>query len=48
MAVKEISISTRIAPIDCDKAVDWRAAGMPARCLRSERLILTARINFNP
>ncbi len=48
MLETDTSILTRMPPIDRDHRIDWRALRCPARSLRSELLILTARINFNP
>lgn len=53
MLETDTSILTRMPPIDREEAIDWRALRCPrlrcfGRSLRSELLILTARINFNP
>lgn len=48
MAENRIQYLKRMPPIDRQDAIDRRAVCGPVRSLRAERLILTARINFNP
>jgi hypothetical protein len=48
MAENRTHYLTRLPPIDRQDAIDRCVICGPARSLRSERLILTARINFNP